>query len=71
MNLASVKTLAVPERDYALDRPHNRLNLLHLPAERRESKPVDIPMQSKQEAAVLRAWQFTFLVEPFAYFLLQ
>jgi putative transposase len=50
------KCHAVLDRDYnaALNHLQNGLNLLHLPAERRESTPVETAMQSKkQEATVL------------------
>jgi hypothetical protein len=46
------------DRDYksAPNRLHNGLQLLHLPAERREYTPVETAMQSEQEAAALKEW---------------
>jgi putative transposase len=52
------KCCAVLDRDYnsALNHLHNGLQLLRLPAERREYTPVETAMQSKKQEATVRAW---------------
>jgi putative transposase len=52
------KCYAVLDRDHnaALNHLHNGLQLLHLPAERRESAPAENAMQSEKQEAMVRAW---------------
>jgi hypothetical protein len=40
----------------SLNHLHNGLQLLRIPAERRESAPVETAMQSKKQEATVRAW---------------